>query len=101
MIGIILGIIFEHYLLPICDLMLEVYNYKKSNEVTEYSILLEKQKLDYLREYPEARQVEDLQPLIGFHSEDCENYKNEDEEEDYDNEIEDRFNYKIKNKIGY
>ncbi len=83
---LVFGIMFERYLLPILDMKLEVYNHKKSNHATKYSLLIEKQKYDFFREYPEAlsqEEVEEKTPLIGFHMDrvDDEYY-----EEDYDND---------------
>ena len=92
-LGIIIGLVINHYIFPFLDLMQERITYSVTVGATRKQIQAQKIVANFNREYPEVEGSEQTQ-AIGFNIDDC----IDDEEEDFD---EDEIDDKVKNKIGY
>lgn len=79
--GLLFGCMFGGYTLDFLNIKSEVYRTKKTLEKTNYNLDIERLRLDFLREYPEANQQEQCDTnVIGFYQEKgCEEYIDEEE----------------------
>lgn len=75
----ILGTFTNRYLIPIFDLLLDVFSYKQSEKVTMYQLNTQELVAEFHRRYPEMNdnQYQELTPTIGF------TYRNQNEDDIY------------------
>lgn len=80
-LGILIGILYEKFIVPLIELWTEVYTYKKSIKATEYQLKSTELANEFNKKYPEAKDdSQELQPCIGYHFEaESEEYLDEDD----------------------
>ena len=97
-LGIVVGVLGYKYILPWFDINLEVYNYKKSVDATDYQLTSQAYLAEFKRDYPETEEnYQQKEPCIGFH-----HPQSEVEELDYEEyECDGNCKCKSKNSIGF
>lgn len=96
-IGLAIGIVADRYLFPICDILLELFNYQVAKICTSIQIDTNIMSLEYEEI---ANQGNQLTPTIGFLSgEQNEEEIYDDEEDDEDEEEQGKLRNKV--RIGF